>query len=113
MRSTLPSAVLVSVSVPGSSCSDCAQADVLVGEGLEDAVGGVDELGQLVVLAAERPASRRKLWIERRMFASRVASAPLSSARYLPVGSKRLSAFERFLPSPSRPWPPAAISSCR
>ena len=51
---SLPRPTPVLCSAPGSSCSVLLEARVLLGERREHGVGGVDQLRELLVLAAER-----------------------------------------------------------
>ncbi len=111
---SLPRPTPVLCSAPGSSFSVLCEVRVLLGEGREHGVGGVDELGELLVLAAERFHQQPEVVDRARDV--RVADFELLGdllAVRRAVGSKRLSVADSALPLWLRPSPAPASSSCR
>ena len=85
-------------------CSDSRDRRLLVGEGAPDGVRRVDELAQLARRCLPAPRlTRRKLWIERAMFARRSESSPIDLRDARAKGSKR-----RRPEKAAPPWPASA-----
>ena len=110
--STLASAVFVLRSASGSSRSVSRSAAILVGEGAEDGVVGVDEARQLVVLAAELLGQQAEVVHGPLDVARASASWRLSRTVLRPRGSKRRSVLDSSRPCPRTASPAPPSSSC-